>query len=118
MVRESAAQWQHAANAVFRTVENQVPLVRCANNGLTCWVDVDGGMHQVYFPNSSDVYGAGLKTVDIPLLNPGERRQPTFYNRHGDWFGWTCVGITVVLITGGLCRVAVRHWLRNDLRAS
>src|SRR5262249_25713520 len=36
---ESAAQWQHAANAVFRAVENGLPLVRCANNGLTCWVD-------------------------------------------------------------------------------
>ena len=36
---ESAAQWQHAANAVFRAIENGLPLVRCSNNGLTCWVD-------------------------------------------------------------------------------
>src|SRR5438128_10831173 len=39
---ESAAQWQHAANAAFRAVENGLPLVRCTNNGLTCWVDAQG----------------------------------------------------------------------------
>ena len=42
---ESAAQWQHAANAVFRAVENGLPLVRCANNGLTCWVDATMYIH-------------------------------------------------------------------------
>ena len=30
--RESPAQWQHFANAMFRAVENGVPFVRCANN--------------------------------------------------------------------------------------
>ena len=34
---ESAAQWQHATSALFRAVENGVPLVRCTNNGLTKW---------------------------------------------------------------------------------
>jgi apolipoprotein N-acyltransferase len=90
---DSAAQWQHAANAVFRAVENRIPLVRCANNGLTCWVDPHGGMHDVYFPDSRNIYGAGFKVVDVPLLAPGERRKLTFYTRHGDWFGWMCVGL-------------------------
>ena len=27
-------------------------------------------------------------TMDIPI---GERHAPTFYHRHGDWFGWVCV---------------------------
>ena len=93
---ESAAQWQHAANAVFRAVENRIPLVRCANNGLTCWVDTLGGMHDAYFANTTDVYGAGFKTVQAPLLAPGEKRELTFYTRHGDWFGWTCFGLTAL----------------------
>ncbi|HWQ92814.1 MAG TPA: apolipoprotein N-acyltransferase, partial [Clostridia bacterium] len=38
----SAAQWQHGATSVFRAVENRIPLVRCANNGLTCLVDEHG----------------------------------------------------------------------------
>ena len=36
---DSAEQWQHMASAVFRAVENGVPLVRCCNNGVTCWID-------------------------------------------------------------------------------
>ena len=39
---EGSAQWQHAAGAVFRTVENGVLLIRCSNNGLTCWMDAHG----------------------------------------------------------------------------
>jgi len=90
---ESAAQWQHAAGAVFRAIENRIPLVRCANNGLTCWVDQVGRMHEVYFHNSSNVYQSGYKGVRIPLLAKGEKRQRTFYGRHGDVFGWTCAAI-------------------------
>ncbi len=94
---ESAAQWQHAANAVFRAVENRIPLVRCANNGLTCWVDPRGVMHDVYFPGTRDIYGAGFKGVDVPVLDAGERRRLTFYTRHGDWFGWLCAGLALGL---------------------
>lgn len=95
---ESAAQWQHAANAVFRAVENGLPLVRCANNGLTCWIDARGGMHEVYFPGSPNLYQAGFKTASVPLQAPGERREPTFYGRHGDWFGWSCFGFVLGLL--------------------
>jgi apolipoprotein N-acyltransferase len=90
---ESSAQWQHAAGAVFRAVENGLPLVRCANNGLTCWVDRQGRMHDVFFPGTKDIYGAGVKVVDVPV-GPGTK-SPTFYRRHGDWFGWACVAISV-----------------------
>ncbi|MBI5386933.1 MAG: apolipoprotein N-acyltransferase [Verrucomicrobia bacterium] len=88
--RESAAHWQHAATAAFRAVENRLPLVRCANNGLTCWIDETGVMREVQFGDSPDIYRAGIKTAEIPLLS-GAKRAPTFYTRHGDVFGWGCV---------------------------
>jgi len=91
---ESAAQWQQAACAAFRAVENGVPLVRCANNGISCWVDRFGGMHNVFFDGSRDVYRAGFKIVEVPLPSPETKARRTFYNRHGDWFGWGCVGIS------------------------
>ena len=90
---ESAAQWQHAASAAFRAVENRIPLVRCANNGLTCWVDPLGRMHEVYFPEHRDVYTAGFKTAMVPTLKPGHQRALSFYTRHGDGFGWSCAGL-------------------------
>ena len=88
---ESAAQWQQAANAVFRAVENGVPLVRCTNNGLTCWIDSRGQLREVYSAPEGSVYGAGFMTVRVPLLPDGQKRELTFYRRHGDWFGWSCV---------------------------
>ena len=94
---ESAAQWQHAANAVFRAVENGVPLVRCANNGITCWVTPQGQMSDPYLPGTTDAYGAGFKFVQVPLLS-GKKREPTFYRKHGDVFGWGCVAWSALMI--------------------
>jgi apolipoprotein N-acyltransferase len=94
---ESAAQWQHAASAIFRAVENNLPLVRCANNGLTCWVDRRGGLHNVYYSDSKDVYKAGYKIVEIPV-DSRETRQATFYHKFGDVFGWSCCGIAALSI--------------------
>jgi apolipoprotein N-acyltransferase len=88
---DGAAQWQQAAAAIFRAVENGVPLVRCSNNGLTGWADASGRLRDIFRDSAGSVYGPGATTIEIPL---GERRNPTFYNRHGDWFGWACVGIT------------------------
>ncbi len=92
---EGAEQWQQAAAAVFRAVENGVPLVRCCNNGVTCWIDLHGQVRQVFKDAAGGVYGVGAITFDLPL--PAEKPAPTFYNRHGDWFGWICVVITALM---------------------
>lgn len=94
---EGGEQWQHAASAVFRAVENGVPLLRCCNNGVTCWIDSRGVVRQVFRDASGSIYGPGIMTAEIPLLAPGEKRELTFYNRHGDWFGWGCVVVTTGL---------------------
>ncbi len=91
----SAAQWQHAQTALFRAIENGLPLVRCANTGLTCWIDAHGRVHDTYFPGSKDIYGPGCKIVEVPLRGASSKCRATFYNRHGDWFGWSCVGLTI-----------------------
>jgi apolipoprotein N-acyltransferase len=90
---ESAAHWQQAAGAAFRAVENGRPLVRCANNGISCWIDRFGRMNNVFFENSRDVYQAGFKLVEVPVASRASAARSTFYNRHGDWFGWSCIGI-------------------------
>lgn len=94
---DGAAQWQQAAAAIFRAVENGVPLVRSTNNGLTCRVDSHGRLREIFKDKTGSEYGVGSMTVEIPLRQPGEKRAPTFYNQHGDWFGWLCVGVTGIL---------------------
>jgi apolipoprotein N-acyltransferase len=93
--RQSAEQWQHMANAVFRAVENGLPLVRCANNGVTCWIDASGRVQEILRDKTGGVYGIGAMTVEIPV---NEQRVPTCYHRHGDWFGWSCAGIAALLL--------------------
>jgi len=94
---DGAAQWQQAAAAIFRAVENGVPLVRSTNNGLTCRVDSHGRLREIFKDKTGSVYGVGAMTIELPLSQPGEKRAPTFYNQHGDWFGWLCVGVTGIL---------------------
>ncbi|HWN96428.1 MAG TPA: apolipoprotein N-acyltransferase, partial [Methylomirabilota bacterium] len=95
---ESAAHWQQATSAALRAVENGRPLVRCANNGLSCWVDPFGALHNVYFDDSTDIYRAGYKIVNVPIPSAHPNLRGTFYNRHGDVFGWACVGITTAAL--------------------
>jgi apolipoprotein N-acyltransferase len=90
-----AEQWQQAAAGIFRAVENGVPFVRCCNNGVTCWIDAHGRVRQIFKDATGGIYGVGTITFELPL--PDEKPAPTFYNRHGDWFGWSCVGIASLI---------------------
>ena len=92
---EGAAQWQQAAAATFRTIENGVPLIRCANTGITCWIDAHGRWRQIYADKTGSVYGVGFMLGTIPLP---DKHPPTYYNQHGDVFGWACVGFTLMIL--------------------
>lgn len=93
---ESAQQFQHAAHSVFRAVENRRPVVRCTNNGLTCWVDEWGFTHDLGVGDAADVHGPGFRVVKlfVPMRSPEAR---TFYQQHGNWFGWGCVFVALGL---------------------
>ncbi|MGE4181764.1 MAG: apolipoprotein N-acyltransferase [Limisphaerales bacterium] len=91
---ESSAQWQHAANSVFRTIETGLPLVRCCNNGLSCWIDSRGRLHSARLAEGRDIYAAGFEIVSVAFGN----RRSTFFQRFGDVFGWFCVAATVAFL--------------------
>ena len=98
---EGSAQWQQAAAATFRTVENGVPLIRCANTGLTCWIDAHGRWIRKFTDKNGSVYGVGYMLATIPLP---DRHPQTFYNLHGDWFGWACVVLAVMTVAVSFAR--------------
>ena len=102
---EGPEQMQQAASAVFRAVENGLPLIRCANNGLTCWIDGQGRLRQIAEERGS-IYGRGFMTVTIPLA-PTSGHQPTIYHRYGDWFGWSCCGFS--------CGALILRWLGQKM---
>ena len=106
---DSAEQRQHLANAVFRAIENGLPLLRCANNGVTCLISRHGRLEQVFHDPQNTEYGPGALTVDIPLLAPAQKSAPTYYNRHGDRFGWTCVALTLFMLVRPLLARRLRR---------
>jgi apolipoprotein N-acyltransferase len=97
-------QKQQAVCAVFRAVENGVPLVRCANNGLTCWIDAQGRIRQVENAEGN-IYGSGFITPEIPV---GGVRERTIYNRCGDWFAWSCCGLSAFFLAVNVRRKSVQ----------
>jgi apolipoprotein N-acyltransferase len=97
-----AEQWQQADCAAFRAVENGVPLLRCTNDGLTCWIDAQGRFRQI-FKDGGGVYGPGYLIAQIPLRRPGDRSR-TIYNQYGDWFPIACSAIGIGCLLGGIWR--------------
>ncbi|MCU0857416.1 MAG: apolipoprotein N-acyltransferase [Pontiellaceae bacterium] len=84
---------QHLANAVFRCVETRLPMVRCANTGITCSIDPFGRIMQTLPPRTE-----GFQIAEPVPAASG--RPLTFYARFGDLFAQACLTAGVaVLIT-------------------
>lgn len=106
---EGKAQWQQARGAVFRAVETGLPLIRCTNNGITCWIDPYGRLRAGPMESPEDAYKKGFQVAEVSLSHP----PPTHYLREGDLFGWGCVFASFVLL---LLREGFR--LRERMRKS
>lgn len=75
--------YQHAELAILRTVENGVPLARCANNGISFIVDPYGRILK-----STKIF---TQTVLIDRLP--KPLKPTFYRRYGNIFAFISLGL-------------------------
>ncbi len=86
----SSAPYQHFSTAVFRAVENRVPVARAANTGISGFIDAKGRI----------LAASPIFTEDIltRTLAPGTMK--TFYTRYGDIFSFACVLLTILLLAG------------------
>jgi apolipoprotein N-acyltransferase len=71
----SSGPFQHLASARTRTVEEGLPMIRVANNGISAVIDAVGRVR-----GRIDLDTIGY--ADVTLPNPGNR---TLYARAGDW---------------------------------
>jgi apolipoprotein N-acyltransferase len=78
---------QHSQYAVLRAVENRRWVVRCANGGISCFIDPYGNMYQ-----STKMY-----ETDFIAQNISPRNEQTFYSRHGDWFARICASVALLV---------------------
>jgi len=98
----TAGAYQHAANSVFRAVENRRPLLRCANTGMTCVVDARGRVVKILEGAPREkifVQGVLTHTLRLP-----ENPSTTFYSRHGNFFAWSCAALSVLTTALGAWR--------------
>ncbi len=98
----SSALPQHAAMAVFRAVENRVPLARCANTGITMMVDANGRVTR-----RAPVFRPEVLVAPLPL--PG---RPTPFTRIGDWPGGLAVAACAALALVALARALTGRFSR------
>ena len=95
--KESAGAYQHAACAVFRAIETRTPMIRCANNGLSGYVDTLGRIvDSIHGGPNDDIFITGWKTLTVPVPAADVARPLTFYVRYGDVFAFACIGLTLV----------------------
>ncbi len=80
---------QHLANAVFRAVETNRPVLRVTNVGITAYVTEKGAV--------LDPAGAYQEDTRVWSVSKSDGQQ-TFYVKYGDWFAWLCSLVTI----GGL----------------
>ena len=73
--------YQHNRFAVFRAIENRRWIARCANTGISDFIDPAGNMHEEtpIDEKTSIVFDVGL------------RNEKTFYTMNGDLFAKTCL---------------------------
>lgn len=107
---ESAASRQHLANAVFRSAENKLPMVRAANNGVTAIIDRLGRVQEYLATEGGNTFIEGVLsgTVEVPA-NP----QPTFYARYGEIFSIACL-----IVSLAAAAVPATHALGRKLASS
>lgn len=72
----SSAPYQHAQMAVFRAIENRVSIARCANTGVSMFIDPFGRTQ-----SRTPIFEDRVLVDEIPL-----RWQTTFFTRHGNVF--------------------------------
>jgi apolipoprotein N-acyltransferase len=84
----TAAPYQHFSMAVFRAVENRVPVARAANTGVSGFIDAQGNILA-----TSDIFTEAWLTH---TLTPGTKR--SFYTTYGDLFSFACVIFCLIMM--------------------
>ena len=84
---------QHLANAIFRAVENDRPLIRVTNTGISAYITSRGEVR-----DATDGYQTAARTWQVQRSTNGK----TFYTRHGDLFVGFAAALSILFIVGTL----------------
>ena len=80
---------QHLANAVFRAVETNRPVLRVTNVGITAYITETGRIL-----DAAPTYQEATRVWSVSKSDGSQ----TFYVKYGDWFAWLCTIVTIALV--------------------
>ncbi|MDA8433162.1 MAG: apolipoprotein N-acyltransferase [Nitrospiraceae bacterium] len=83
----TSGPYQHFGMAVFRAIENRKPVIRCANTGISGFIDSDGRVL------------ARTRLFERVVLPGAVKTDETlsFYTKYGDLFSYLCIVISIVI---------------------
>jgi len=98
--------FQHARIAVFRAIENRIAIARCANTGVSMFIDPYGRAKQ-----ATKIFVQTIVTGQIPLKRAGKNLTDhrTFYARYGDWLAQACCLVIFLSIVVALFRKRLKN---------
>lgn len=102
------AQFQHLGMAVFRAVENRVPVLRAAISGQTAYIDPNGAVQKMLPP-----FVSGDLTVQVPILT---RHTKTVYTRAGDYAGVSALAVTCAVLAAVFFKKMTKIVFKGCLR--
>lgn len=101
----TAGYKQHENYARLRAIETRRWIVRSANTGISCFIDVHGN---IINPQGWD------KTASIKLSVPdSSNKSLTFYTIHGDYIFRSAVWITILLVILDLYMIIKQRFFRD-----
>ena len=103
-----AGRAQHVQISRFRCIENRVPMIRCANTGLSVAIDSFGN---VIGRVGEGRYGSGRVAGSLAATVIMDDRE-TLYGRIGDLWAWGCLLGTIALFGG--CRFNRKRTLQKE----
>ena len=79
---------EHFSKAVFRAIENRVPVARAANTGISGFIDSRGRIL-----GTSDIFVEAAMTQELSIGH-----ETSIYTKYGDIFAYLCIISTVLLL--------------------
>lgn len=91
---KTSGPFQHAQMAVFRAIENRREIARCANTGISCFINKYGAVR-----HSTPLFQQATVTDFVQLYE-----NKTFYTRHGDVFALFATLVSCLCLCAALVK--------------